>query len=205
METADCFLSLYRQGRNLNGLSQAVGYGDDAAAATNYPLVRIRHIASGKLSYCKTFDHSTMAVATGTTIESTNFAVPLGIEEGASEICLVANGISSPCCPIEVEQFRLPWPIFDEAIVAYLIGSLADGPLWVLGPHGPIPVDPWGPKYAKQALAARQQMIGAVRALQRLGTELNGNRKKIANAVPLAPDEDSEQEELDKKTNKKRK
>src|SRR5262249_42076344 len=30
-------------GRLFNGMSQAVGYGDDAAAATNYPLVRIRH------------------------------------------------------------------------------------------------------------------------------------------------------------------
>jgi len=30
-------------GRQLNGLSQAVSYGDDATAATNYPLVRIRH------------------------------------------------------------------------------------------------------------------------------------------------------------------
>lgn len=193
------------QGRNLNGLSQAVGYGDDATAATNYPLVRIRHLASGKVRYCKTFDHSTMAVATGTAIESTNFAVPFDIEEGASQICLIANGISSPCCPINVEPFRLRWPIFDEAIVARLLGSLADGPLWVLGPHGPIPVDPWGPKYAKEALAARRQVINGVKALQNLGTELNAKRKKIANAAPLAPDDDSEQEELVKKITKKRK
>ena len=27
------------KGRQLNGLSQAVSYGDDAQAATNYPLV----------------------------------------------------------------------------------------------------------------------------------------------------------------------
>ncbi len=32
-------------GRQLNGLSQAVGYGDDAMAATNYPLVRLHHLA----------------------------------------------------------------------------------------------------------------------------------------------------------------
>jgi len=94
------------------------------------------------------------------------------------------------------------WPIFEEAIVARLIGSLADGPLWVLGPHGPIPVDPWGPKYAKEAVAARQQVIKGLKALQQLGAELNTNRKKIANATPLAPDEDSEQEELDKKKKK---
>ena len=41
------FHSYTLHGRVLNGLSQAVGYGDDAAAATNYPLVRLRHLATG--------------------------------------------------------------------------------------------------------------------------------------------------------------
>ena len=41
------------QGVRFNGMSQAVGYGDDAAAATNYPLVRIRHIATGAITYCR--------------------------------------------------------------------------------------------------------------------------------------------------------
>ena len=65
-------------GRVLNGLSQAVGYGDDAAAATNYPLVRLRHLATGHVSYCRTYDHSTMGVGTGATVHSTNFLVPCG-------------------------------------------------------------------------------------------------------------------------------
>ena len=71
------FHSYSISGRTFNGLSQAVGYGDDAAAATNYPLVRIRHNASGRVHYCRTWDHSTMGVATGSSIQSTTFFVPL--------------------------------------------------------------------------------------------------------------------------------
>lgn len=90
------------QGRQLNGLSQAVSYGDDASMATNYPLIRIRNPANGKVWYCRTFGHSTMGVATGTTIQSTNFVVPIGVDKGQAELCVVANGISSPCLPIMI-------------------------------------------------------------------------------------------------------
>jgi hypothetical protein len=192
-------------GRNLNGMSQAVGYGDDATAATNYPLVRIRHLATGKITYCKTFDHSTMGVATGSAIESTQFVVPPTIPEGASEICVVANGIPSPWCPIKVKGFVFDWPIFDEVAVVRLIGSLADGPLWVLGPHGPVPVDPWGPKFAKEAQAAWDQVLKGVKTLQSLGAEINAIRKKAADAIPLAPDETSEEDaDQDKAKGKKK-
>ena len=80
------------QGRQLNGLSQAVSYGDDASMATNYPLVRICHKASNKIVYCRTSNHSTMGVATGSVIHSTQFKIPSGIELGASELCVIANG-----------------------------------------------------------------------------------------------------------------
>ena len=36
-----------------------------------------------------------MAVATGAAIHSTNFFVPFGVPIGASELCVVANGIAS--------------------------------------------------------------------------------------------------------------
>jgi hypothetical protein len=186
-------------GSNLNGLSQAVGYGDDASAATNYPLVRIRHKATGKITYCKTFEHSTMGVATGTAIESTNFAVPFGIPAGASEIYVVANGIASSYRDIEVESFVIHWPLFDAETIAILFGSLADGPLWVLGPNGPIPVDPWGPKYRKEAKAAWEQISKGVKSLQKLGAEVNAKRKETASAAPLAPDDDTEEEDDDVK------
>ncbi|HLB86013.1 MAG TPA: hypothetical protein VJK29_00025 [Terriglobales bacterium] len=158
------------QGRQLNGLSQAVSYGDDASMATNYPLVRIRR-SDGTVHYCRTFDHSTMGVATGTSTRSTNFKVPFGLTPGLGELCVVANGIESPCLPVLVGAFQIHVSI-EEVMVNRLIGSLADGPLWVLTRHGPIPVDPWGPEIAVRAKEARQSIIQGVRALQQLGRQV---------------------------------
>lgn len=83
------------QGTQLNGLSQANAYGDDAQAATNYPVVRVTNTASGHVHYWKTHDHSTMAVATGSTTVSTSVDVPSGAELGPSTLVVVANGIPS--------------------------------------------------------------------------------------------------------------
>ena len=82
-------------GTQFNGLSQAVAYGDDYQAATNYPLVRITNTASGHVFYARTHSHSTMAVATGATSVTTEFDVPNSIELGASTLVVVANGIAS--------------------------------------------------------------------------------------------------------------
>lgn len=92
-------------GRQFNGLSQAVGYGDDYSAATNYPIVRIRNKASGHIRYCRTFNHTTtdaggnvvtsMGVATGNAIITTNVQIPSNLETGDSELFVVANGIPS--------------------------------------------------------------------------------------------------------------
>jgi hypothetical protein len=94
-------------GRQLNGLSQAVSYGDDAMMATNYPIVRIRNTVSGSVTYCRTHDHSTMGVQTGSVIHTTRFTVPSSIELGPSELCVIANGIDSICLPVGV-TFK-PW------------------------------------------------------------------------------------------------
>jgi|SRR5579884_1220225 len=81
-------------GTQFNGLSQAVGYGDDYQAATNYPLVRIMNNASGHILYCRTHDHSFMGVASPNTV-STHFTVLPDIEPGPSSLYVVANGIQS--------------------------------------------------------------------------------------------------------------
>ncbi|HEV2474887.1 MAG TPA: hypothetical protein VGS41_19575, partial [Chthonomonadales bacterium] len=83
------------QGTQLNGLSQAVAYGDDATAATNYPIVRLKNLATGHIFYCRTYNHSTMAVATGSTVVSTHFTVPTDAEIGPANLIVVANGIPS--------------------------------------------------------------------------------------------------------------
>jgi Kelch motif len=191
-QTVRPFHTYTLHGRLLNGLSQAVGYGDDAAAATNYPIVRIRHHATGTVTYCRTFDHSTMGVGTGAVVHSTNFLVPCGIPTGASEITVVANGVASAPEPIDVRPCGFRWPIWDERMYNMLIGSLADGPLWVWGPHGPVPVDPWGPKEAGRARAARRQIIEGLTTLHELGAKLEQERDLTVAAEPLAPDDDDD-------------
>jgi hypothetical protein len=86
-------------GHNFNGLSQGAAYGDDAQAATNYPLVRITNHASGHVFYARTHDHSTMAIAYSGTA-STFYDVPASMETGAADLVVVTNGI--PSAPIAV-------------------------------------------------------------------------------------------------------
>jgi Kelch motif len=165
-------------GRQLNGLSQACSYGDDCTNATNYPLVRLE--GGGNVWYCRTFDHSTMGVATGFSIQSTNFTVPCGVPDGSYSLCVIANGIESDCVPITVGPFFERVPI-NEAMVNFLIGSLADGPLWVLTPHGPVPVDPWGPKIVDETRTAFRQIVSGIRTLRELGREVT----KLQNAAAV--------------------
>jgi hypothetical protein len=85
-------------GRQLNGLSQAVIYGDEGAMSTNYPIVRLTHKQSGTVIYCRTHDHSTMGVNTGTAVQTTRFTVPAGAPLGGYWLCVVANGIECASC-----------------------------------------------------------------------------------------------------------
>jgi len=89
-------------GTQFNGLSQANAYGDDFQDATNYPLVRITNNSTKHVFYCKTHGHSTMAVATGTTVVSTKFDVAATIETGASTLVVVANGIPSAAVAVTI-------------------------------------------------------------------------------------------------------
>jgi hypothetical protein len=84
------------EGTQLNGLSQACAYGDDAAMATNYPLVRLYSEQSKQVRYCRTFGHSTMAVGIGPKIPvTTNFKVSTDLATGKYRLSVVANGIAS--------------------------------------------------------------------------------------------------------------
>jgi hypothetical protein len=86
-------------GRLFNGFSEGASYGDDAAMSTNYPLVRIRNIATGHVCYARTYDHASMGIEliSSTVVTSTTFTVPVSccIESGPSELFVVVNGIPS--------------------------------------------------------------------------------------------------------------
>lgn len=178
------------QGRQLNGLSQAVAYGDDATMATNYPIVRLE-FRNGDVFYCRTSNHSSMGVATGSALHTTEFYVPLQAPKfGNANLVVIANGIESKPFPVSIGRVRLP-RLSDFEMWSWLIGSLADGPLWVWTPHGPVPVGPWGPKIAKEAAVGRKLMLEGMQILQKLGKQLVVQRQIQANSVPPALDVDA--------------
>jgi hypothetical protein len=89
-------------GYNFNGFSQGAAYGDDAQAATNYPLVQITNRITGNVYYARTHDHSTMAIAY-TTPASTKFDVPKKMETGLSYLQVICNGIASVPVTVNVQ------------------------------------------------------------------------------------------------------
>ena len=95
--------STYRVvGRGFNGVSEGAAYGDDAQAATNYPLVRITNNRTGHVVYARTHDHSSMAVQSDDTV-STYFDVASRQESGQSVLEVVVNGHASQKLPILVQ------------------------------------------------------------------------------------------------------
>ncbi|HTT84972.1 MAG TPA: hypothetical protein VMF67_15960 [Rhizomicrobium sp.] len=81
-------------GTNFNGFTNGGYYGDDAQAATNYPLVRITNTKTGDVCFGRSYNFSTMGVwTTGTT--NAVFDIPSTCETGASTLAVVVNGIAS--------------------------------------------------------------------------------------------------------------
>lgn len=92
-------------GSRINGMSQASAFGDELQNATNYPLVRITNLGNGHVFYCRTHNHSSMAVATNKRV-STQFDVPVAAESGHYKLEVVANGIPSKPTFVTVKAGR---------------------------------------------------------------------------------------------------
>jgi hypothetical protein len=129
------------QGTLLNGLSQAVSYGDDCSCATNYPIVRFRNQATGHVFFGRTHAHSTMAVATGATVHSTSVTVPM-LEGGPTEVTVIANGIASDPRVVEAIPAIKEDCIgvnYEHVVAQFVSGrwKVVDGKTWLLdfGPH----------------------------------------------------------------------
>lgn len=87
-------------GRQINGLTQCVYYGNDATQATNYPIVRLE--SGSNVYYCRTSGYSTMSLQTGTIVHSCQFRVPASVPLGTYCVRVIANGIASACRTIGV-------------------------------------------------------------------------------------------------------
>ena len=80
-------------GTQLNGISEGACYGDDWQMATNYPIVRLT--AGSNVFYARSYNWSSTGVMTGSTPQSTEFALPAGLPPGVYQLAVVANGIAS--------------------------------------------------------------------------------------------------------------
>jgi len=76
----------------MSGMSQ--GASADVRADTNYPLVRITNSMTKHVFYCRTHDHSSVAVQSQLS-SYTYFDVPSTVELGASILEVVASGVAS--------------------------------------------------------------------------------------------------------------
>jgi hypothetical protein len=91
-------------GKQINGLSQACCYGDDAQMGTNYPIAKFTNTGSGAVSYFRTFDFSTMGIATGSAIHSTLVEIPASAAPGNYQLQIIANGIASDPVKVDIEK-----------------------------------------------------------------------------------------------------
>jgi hypothetical protein len=90
-------------GTQLNGLSQAVSYGDDGQMATNYPLVRLTNtfVNPQTVTYLRTFNFSSLGVAVAGQV-SANLELPCNLPVGKYYLQVVVNGIASDPVPVEI-------------------------------------------------------------------------------------------------------
>jgi hypothetical protein len=155
-------------GTQINGLSQAVGYGDDGGMATNYPIVQLT-ASNGKAAYLRSYNFSTMGIATGAAspadLQSCMVEVPGGVAPGQYSLVVIANGI--PSLPVTVNiipplNVRIP-----EEVAQILFGVVQDGGGLVIVGHSIIRIPPWDPGIALlNGLVAVESgvRIGAVEA-----------------------------------------
>jgi len=76
--------------------------------------------------------------------------------------------------------------------MAALIGSLADGPLWAIGPNGPFRLIP-GVEISDAAKSAVRTVASGIKALQKIGATLDKARLATARQVPPASDPELEE------------
>jgi len=90
-------------GTQINGLSQAVSYGDDGGMATNYPIVRLTHHSSGQVVYLRSHRFSSMGISTGHhDRKSCTIDIPASLGKGKWELVVIANGIPSESIWVEI-------------------------------------------------------------------------------------------------------
>jgi len=87
-------------GTQLNGPSDASGYGDDAQSNENFPIVRLQN-AAGLVFYCRSRNWTSTGVG-NVGQESVKFTLNPAVTPGDYELIVSAGGISSKPWPIHI-------------------------------------------------------------------------------------------------------
>ena len=87
-------------GTGLTGINNGAYYGDDAQMDTNYPIVRL--VNGSNIYYATTYNWSYTGVFGGSTPETVDFTLPLGIPAGTYSVFAVANGIPSAASSLTI-------------------------------------------------------------------------------------------------------
>jgi hypothetical protein len=153
-------------GTQLNGLSQAVSYGDDGQMATNYPIVQLTSVADGTSAYARTYDFSTMGITPGTKVpddlQSCMVQIPGNLKPGKWNLVVIANGIPSEPVPVQIGVFVMPHV---EIIAQIIAGVIQDGGgIAVVGGHI-IRIPPWDPGYEILSVLSGINSVSQVRGL----------------------------------------
>ncbi len=91
-------------GTLFNGLSQANSYGDDAQMSTNFPIVLLTNTATNEVVRARTFNFSTLGIATGPTIVTTSIQIPSDATVGNYNMVVIANAIASPSVSVHIAK-----------------------------------------------------------------------------------------------------
>ena len=172
-------------GHLLNGMSQAVSYGDDAAQATNYPLVRLTDPVSGRVVYCPTSGHTSMAINRPRETVSTNFTVPAGTPAGQYQLTVIANGIASEPTTVSVGGPGASlWARYD--LVRELLEEPGDPP-YAAGRRAFVAVTPRHRVLHERTLRAYDRARDAFHDLDEIADQVAHERTQLTVATADAP------------------
>src|SRR5258706_247439 len=99
--------------------------------STNYPLIRLV-AAGGTVTYARTFNFSTMAIATGTTPVSADFSLP-ALPDGPFQLQVVTNGIPSSSITVHIQGRHLLSGTAPTVSVNSPPSSVSSSPITVTG------------------------------------------------------------------------
>jgi hypothetical protein len=115
-------------GRLINGLSQACCYGDDSQMGTNYPIAKFTNKTTSAVSYFRTFDFSSFAVASPN-IHDALVEIPASAAPGDYTLQVIANGIASD--PVNVKLVPVAPAIAVNLQDNLQFGTVCMGTAWL--------------------------------------------------------------------------